>query len=89
MIEKIENYKVPDMPRESSPTQSGTANTPTKTELDASLQVSYDSLIEQAKQPPQEDADVVQQARQLLFSGQLDSTENILSAAEAIVNFGI
>jgi len=53
------------------------------------LQVSYDSLIEQAKQIPPEDASVVQRARELLLSGQLDNPENIRAAAEAIVKFGV
>ena len=89
MIEKIENNQVPDILKESSAMQSNPSNTPAKTGLDASLQVSYDSLIEQAKQVPTEDADLVQQARELISSGQLDNTENIRAAAEAIVNFGI
>ncbi|MHC4114898.1 MAG: hypothetical protein ACYSSL_06240 [Planctomycetota bacterium] len=89
MIEKIENNQVPDILKESSAMQSTPSNTSTKTGLDASLQVSYDSLIEQAKQIPSEDAGVVQQARELLLSGQLDSTENIQAAAETIVKFGI
>jgi len=89
MIEKIENNQVPDILKESSAMQSKSSNTPAKTGLDASLQVSYDSLIEQATQIPPEDADVVQQARELLSSGQLDNLQNIQAAAEAIVKFGI
>jgi len=89
MIEKIENNQVPDISKESSALQANPSNTPAKTGMDASLQVSYDSLIEQAKQIPLEDAGVVQQARQLLSSGQLDNPENIRAAAEAIVKFGL
>ncbi len=89
MIEKIENNQVPNILKESSAMQSGPSNTPAKTGLDALLQVSYDSLIEQAKQIPPEDNSVVQQARELLLSGQLDNPENIRAAAEAIVTFGI
>lgn len=89
MIEKIENNQVPDILKESSAIQQNPSNIPPKTGLNASLQVSYDSLIEQVKQPPQEDADAVQQARQLLLSGQLDSIQNIRAAAEAIVKFGV
>ena len=89
MIEKIENNQVPDILKESSAMQSSPSNIPPKTGLDASLQVSYDSLIEQAKQSTPEDASVVQQARELLSSGQLDNPENIRAAAEAIVKFGI
>lgn len=89
MIEKIENNQVPNILKKSSPMQSGPSNTPAKTGLDASLQVSYDSLIEQAKQIPLENASVVQRARELLLSGQLDKPENIRAAAEAIVKLGI
>jgi hypothetical protein len=69
--------------------QSSPSNIPAKAGLDASLQVNYDSLIEQAKQIPPEDANVVQQAKELLSSGQLDNPENIRAAAETIVKFGI
>jgi len=89
MIEKIENNQVPDILKESSTVQSSPSNISAKTGLDASLQVSYDSLIEQAKQIPSEDAGVVQQAFELLLSGQLDSPENIQATAETIVKFGI
>jgi len=89
MIEKIENNQVPNILKESSAMQSGPSNTPAKTGLDASLQVSYDSLIEQAKKIPSEDTNVVQQARELLLSGQIDNPENIRAAAEAIVKLGI
>ena len=89
MIEKIENNQVLNITKESSAIQSGSSNTTAKNEIDASLQVSYDSLIEQAMQPPQEDVDAVQRASQLLLSGQLDSLQNIQAAAEAIVKFGI
>ncbi len=89
MIEKIENNQVPDVLKESSAMQSRPSNSPAKTGLDDSLQVSYDSLIEQAKQIPPEDAGAVQQARKLLLSGQLDNPQNIRTAAENIVRFGI
>jgi len=89
MIEKIENNQVSNILKESSAMQSGPSNASAKTGLDASLQVSYDSLIEQAKQIPPEDAIAVQRARELLLSGQLDNPENIRAAAEAIVKLGI
>jgi len=89
MIKKVENSQIPDILKESSPVQASSSNLPAKTGLDASLQVSCDSLIEQANQIPPEDANAIQQARELLLSGQLDSPENIRAAAEAIVKFGI
>lgn len=89
MIEKINNNPVPDILKESSAMQPNPSNTPANDQVDASLQVSYDSLIEQAKQIPPEDASVIQRARELLLSSQLDNPENIRAAAEAILKFGI
>ena len=56
---------------------------------DVSVQVDYASLIEQVMQPPETDAQAVEQARQLLHSGRLDSPKNIKEAAENIVKLGI
>ena len=89
MIEKIENNQVPDILKESAAMKPSSSNIPAKAEVDASLQVSYDSLIEQAKQIPPEDTSVIQKMRELILSGQLDNPENIRQAAEAIVKFGI
>lgn len=89
MIENINNNQVPDILRESSLRQLGASKNSGETGVDASLQVSYESLIEQAKLQPQEDDNAVQEARELLLSGQLDSPENIRAAAEAFVKFGV
>ena len=89
MLEKIDNNQVPGILKESSSKQPDPSKIPASNEADASLQVSYDSLIEQAKQIPSEDASIVQQARQLLLSGQLENPENIRAAAENIAKFGI
>lgn len=89
MIERVDNNQVPDVLKESSGLQSSPSDISANTGVDASLQVSYGSLIEQAKQLPPEDTSVVQQARELLSSGQLDSPQNIRKAAEAIITFGI
>ncbi|MGD0785616.1 MAG: hypothetical protein ABR969_07360 [Sedimentisphaerales bacterium] len=89
MIEKIENNQVPDILKESSSKPSESSKGSANNLTDASLQISNSSLIEQAKQVPTEDANVVQQARQLLLSGKLDTPENIRAAAEAIVKFGV
>jgi hypothetical protein len=62
---------------------------PADNQVDASLQVTYDSLIEKAKEMPQEDAEAVERARRLLLSGRLESPENIRAAAENIAEFGI
>ena len=89
MIEKINNNQIPDILKESSSNQPQVSKDSASNQADASLQVSCESLIEKAKQPPQEDTDTVQRARQLLLSGELDSPQNIRAAAETIAEFGI
>ncbi len=89
MIEKINNNQIPDILKESSSRQPEPPREPADNQVDASLQVTYDSLIEKAKEMPQEDADAVERARRLLLSGRLESPENIRAAAENIAEFGV
>ncbi len=89
MIEKINNNQVPDILKESSSRQPEPSGDPVDNQVDASLQVTYDSLIEKAKEMPAEDTDAVERARRLLLSGRLESPENIRAAAENIAEFGI
>ncbi len=89
MIEKINNNQVPEILKESSSRQPELSSEPADNQVDASLQVTYDSLIEKAKELPPQDADAVEQARRLLLSGELESPENIRAAAENIAKFGI
>jgi osmotically-inducible protein OsmY len=65
---------------------------PSRDPLDVSLQVDYGTLIEEAKSAeadPRADAEAVTEARELLLSGQLETPENIRSAAENIVRLGV
>jgi len=55
----------------------------------ATLQANFADLINQAIQASETEMDAVRRARALLESGQLTSLENIRSAAENIVTFGI
>ena len=89
MIDKINNSQVPDILKQPSVKQPDPADAPVNNEEDVSLQVSCDSLIENAGQLPPEDTNLVQLAGELLLSGQLESPENIRQAAENIVTFGI
>jgi hypothetical protein len=89
MLEKINNNQVPGILKEYSPKQPEPSKVPASNEGGSSVQVSYDSLIEKAKQIPPEDAGAVQRARQLLLSGRLNSPDNIRAAAEDIVKHGI
>ena len=58
-------------------------------DADLSLQVNYASYIKQANQIQTTDNTAVQNAKQLLASGQLDNPENIHRAAEELIIFGI
>jgi len=54
--------------------------------------VDYGTLIEEAKSAeadPRAEAEAVTEARELLLSGQLETPENIRSAAENIVRLGV
>ena len=74
-----------------NPSPSQQVNTPSSTTntQDASLKVSFSSLIEQAKQAPAEDGSAVARAKALIASGQLDTPENILKAAQNILKYGV
>jgi hypothetical protein len=56
---------------------------------DATLQADFADLINQAIRASQTETDAVRRAQALLQSGQLTSLENIRSAAENIITFGI
>ena len=58
-------------------------------DVDVSIQVNYASLIDKAMRPPKTDDQLVQQARKLLLSGELDSEDIIRAAAENILEYGI
>ena len=89
MIEKVDNNQISEILKESSPKQPDPAKTPVGNEIDASLQVNYDSLIEKALEATSDEANLVLNAQKLLSTGQLESPENIQQAAENIINFGI
>jgi hypothetical protein len=56
---------------------------------EVSIQVGFESLIDKALDVSAADSDAVQKARELLVSGQLEKPENIRTAAENILIFGI
>lgn len=88
MINKIDN----NQPLIEPGPASGQPNPPRplpKTGDDVSVQVDYASLIEQALQTPQDEALRIQQARDLLLSGELESPQRIREAAENILKFGV
>ena len=56
---------------------------------DATLQVDYAHVIDQATQTTKAKTNAVEKARELLRSGQLTTLANIRSAADDMVRFGI
>lgn len=88
MIGKIDTNQLPLDPNSSSG-QVNAASTHPNSGVDVSVQVQYAHLVEKAMQLTQTDTERVQQARELLLSGQLDRPENIQKAAENIIKFGI
>lgn len=89
MIEKIDSNLIRELLEKSASQQADSPKPPATSQADASLDVNYASLLENAAQPPETDAQAVRQAQELLASGQLDTPENIRAAAENIVNYGI
>jgi hypothetical protein len=89
MIDKLNRNPIPDILKDVSSRQANCSRSSDDNNVDASLQVSYASLIEKAKQEPTEDVNVVERARQMLLSGELDTPENIRKAAENIIKFGV
>lgn len=87
MIDKIDNQPL----IETNPA-AGQANQPRplpKSGDDVSVQVDYAGLIEKAMQPPDDEAQRVAEARELLLSGKLESPQSIRETAEILVNRGV
>ena len=89
MIDNIQNNQIAHAMGKTALPQPGPTNKPAADGSDATLQVSFADLINQAIQVPQTEMDAVQRARELLQSGRLTSPENIRSAAANIVTYGI
>ena len=87
-IEKVEPNQIQDLLGKSFPRQSDSAGAVPDNDADVSLEVDYASFIDKAVQIPPAEAGAVQRARELLLSGELESSENIRAAAEDIVEFG-
>ena len=89
MIDKINTTQVRDIMEKSVSRQQDSAKTQSENEVDASLQVQFASLVEKALQITTDNSQAVQEARQLLISGELESEENIRQAAQNMMEFGI
>jgi hypothetical protein len=89
MIDKIGSN---DQPLIESGSSTGQPNPPGAlqgNDVDVSIQVNYASLVDKAMQPPKTDDKLIQQARELLLSGKLESEDIIEGAAENIFKYGI
>ena len=89
MIEQIGTNNQPLIESGSSTAQPIPPGAKRGSDVDVSIQVNYASLVDKAMQPPQTDDRQVQQARELLLSGGLDSEEIIKGAIENILKYGI
>ncbi len=89
MIGRIQVNQIRELLEELSSGQPHTAGAVKNNNADVSVQVNYNSLIEQALLPSQTDEDIVNAARKLLISGKLESPKNCQEAAENIAKFGI
>ncbi len=89
MIEKVDTNQIQSFLAKSSSRLPNTAAALTGNNADVTVQVDYASFIDSAMKIPQTDSQVIEQAKALLLSGQLESPENIKKAAENIITFGI
>jgi hypothetical protein len=89
MIDKIGTNNQPLVESGLSAAQPNNPRAARGSDVDVSVQVNYASLVEKAMQPPKTDDQRVQQARELLLSGKLQSKRNIRKAAENILRYGI
>ena len=89
MINKVNNNPISEILKDLTAKQTDSSGVAKNNTADASLQVSYEAVIEKAQEASAEDTGAVERARRLILSGELDSPENIRKAAENIVKFGV
>ncbi|MGB2865043.1 MAG: hypothetical protein WBC05_17075 [Sedimentisphaerales bacterium] len=89
MIEQIGSNNQPLIESGSSTGQPNPPGALRGNDVDVSIQVNYASLVDKAMQPPKTDDLRVQEARELLLSGKLDSEDIIRGAAKNILKYGI
>ena len=89
MIDNIQNKQIAPPMGMPSPPQIDRPSKSADERSDATLQIRFADLIQQAIGASETDTDAVQKARELLQSGQLTSPQNLRSAAESIVTLGI
>lgn len=89
MIDKINNEFSQNYADKINPHKPEGGKPGQKPSPDAVLNTDYAILYDKANKIPTEDTASLEKARQMFLSGQLDSPENIRSAAENIINLGL
>jgi len=89
MMEIVDTNQIQGFLDKTSSRPSGSAGALPGDSADVSVQVDYASLIDRAMQAAQTDTKAVQQAKELLLSGKLESNQRVLQASENIINLGI
>jgi hypothetical protein len=89
MIDKININQISDHFDGSSSGQPNRSKAVAGSQADATLQIDYARLIEQAINSQPENADAVQKAKELVQSGQLDNPAYLKEAAANIIKFGV
>ena len=89
MIDKININQIPEHIDGPSSGQQNRPKPAANNQADATLQIDFGRLIEQAVNTPPDADDKVQKAHELLESGRLDNPANIRQAAENIIKFGL
>jgi len=89
MIDKINGNQVRDILDAVIAQPTDPPKTRTDDPVDASLQADYAALIDSAMGPAEDDAAAVSRALELIQAGQLETPQNILAAAQNILEYGI
>ncbi len=89
MIEKVDTNKIQSFLEKSSSRLPKTTAAVTGNDASLTVRVDYASFIDSAMKIPQDDSQRIEKAKELLFSGQLESPENIKKAAKNIIYLGI
>jgi len=89
MIENVHNNHVAHMTGMGAVPHADATNRPAADNSDATLQVNFADMVNQAMQAGETGTDAVEKAKELIQSGRLTSVENIRSAAENVLRFGI
>ncbi len=89
MIDKININQISDHFDGSSSGQPNRSKAVASSQADATLQIDYARLIEQAINSKPTGTDAVEKAKELLNSGKLDNPAYIKEAAANIIKFGV